>query len=165
MLGLPGIGRVRVRQPWPKGILMRWSTAGIYIPQVAEGHIDRGLAAVQKPFTMAHEMAHGYGVTDEGACNFIAWLACRQSPDPAIRYSGALLYWRYVASEMPREAVDQALQKLPPVVERSLRVIRDNNRRYPDILPRLRDLIYGTYLRGHGVQGGLRSYHYVVLMV
>jgi hypothetical protein len=26
-------------------------------------------------------------------------------------------------------------------------------------------MIYGTYLRRHGVHGGLRSYNYVVLMV
>ena len=102
---MPHSGRVRVRQPWPNGFLLRWSTAGIYIPQTGEGHIDRGLLAVQKPFTIAHEMAHGYGVADEGACNFIAWLACSQSRDPWVRFGGALTYWRYAAAEMPYESV------------------------------------------------------------
>src|SRR5690606_23696764 len=74
-LGLPAKGRVRRRQVWPAGTLLRVRTTGIYIPQSLEGHIDKGLLAVEKPFTPAHGMAHGYGVTDEGACNFIAWLA------------------------------------------------------------------------------------------
>ena len=165
-LGLPHRGRVRVRQLWPKGFLLRWSTAGVYVPQASEGHVDPGLTAAQKPFTMAHEMAHGYGVTDEGACNFIAWLACSRSRDPWVRYSGLLGYWRYVAAEMPRDTVSRTLEDvLPPVVSRSIILIKENDRKYPDVLPRLRDLVYGTYLRRHGVHGGLRSYNYVVLMV
>lgn len=165
-LGLPHRGRVRVRQLWPKGFLLRWSTAGVYVPQAAEGHIDAGLASIQKPFTLAHEMAHGYGVTDEGACNFIAWLACTRARDPWVRYSGLLGYWRYAAAEMPRDTVSRILKEvLPPVVSRSIALIKENDRRYPDVLPHLRDLIYSTYLRRHGVHGGLRNYNYVVLMV
>lgn len=164
-LGLPHAGKVRVRQLWPKGLLLRWSTAGVYIPQASEGHIDPGLAAVQKPFTMAHEMAHGYGITDEGACNFIAWLACTRSRDPWIRYSGLLSYWRYAAAEMPRDTVAAVLDRLPPVVRRSIVLIKENDQKYPDFLPRFRDLVYGTYLRRHGVHAGLRSYNYVVMMV
>ncbi|HEY3385954.1 MAG TPA: DUF3810 family protein, partial [Saprospiraceae bacterium] len=118
-LELPSAGRVRVRQLWPKGLLLRLNTAGIYIPQTAEGHIDKGLLSVQKPFTIAHEMAHGYGVADEGACNFIAWLACSQSREQWVRYGGALTYWRYAAAEMPTDSVYQIMNTLPPVVLRS----------------------------------------------
>ncbi len=164
-LGIPDRGRVRVRQIWPPGLLMRWSTAGIYIPQVFEGHIDKGLLSVQKPFTIAHEMAHGYGVTDEGACNFIAWLACRESKDPWVRFGGAFTYWRYAASEMPGDSVEQELKIIPPVVLRSLSLIRKNDEKYPDLLPKVRDAIYSNYLKHHGVEGGMRSYNYVVMMV
>lgn len=165
LLEIPHKGRVRVRQLWPNGFLLRWSTAGIYIPHTGEGHIDRGLLSVQKPFTIAHEMAHGYGVTDEGACNFIAWLACSLSRDQWVRYSGALTYWRYAAAEMKAEKVKAVIPSLPPVVERSLLLIRANDKKYPDIMPAIRDAIYSTYLKRHGVKGGLRSYNYVVMMV
>jgi hypothetical protein len=164
-LDVPNKGRVRVRQLWPDGFLLRWGTAGIYIPQTGEGHIDKGMLSVQKPFTIAHEMAHGYGVTDEGACNFIAWLACSQSRDKWIRYGGALTYWRYAAAEMPDEKVDEVIHTLDPVVMRSLLLVRENDKRYPDIMPKLRDAIYSNYLKRHGVKGGLRSYNYVVTMV
>jgi hypothetical protein len=164
-LGLPHLGRVRVRQLWPKGTLLRWSTAGIYIPQVGEGHIDEGLLSVQKPFTMAHEMAHGYGVTDEGACNFIAWLACERSVNPWMRFSGALTYWKYVAYDMPSDTVQQMLKTFPEVVERSMKLIRENDKKYPDLFPRYRDAIYTSYLKHHGIKEGLMSYNEVVLMV
>ncbi len=164
-MNLPHTGRVRIRQLWPNGFLMRWSTAGIYIPQTGEGHIDRGLLAVQKPYTIAHEMAHGYGVTDEGACNFIAWLACSQSADPWIRFGGALSYWRSAASNMPDTAVIAALKALPPVVPLAIDLVRKNNAKYPDLLPAVRNAIYSSYLKRHGIKSGLRSYNEVVVMV
>ena len=54
----------------PKGILLRFSTAGIYIPYTGEGHVDAGMLPVQVPYTMSHELAHGYGVTNEGNAIF-----------------------------------------------------------------------------------------------
>ncbi len=164
-LELPHFGKVRVRQLWPNGLLLRLNTAGIYIPHAFEGHIDNGLLSVQKPFTIAHEMAHGYGVADEGACNFIAWLACSQSKDQWTRFGGAFTYWRYVAAEMPPDSVKTVLQNLPPVVQESIHLIKENDRKYPDFMPRARDAIYSTYLKKHGVSHGLRSYNEVVLLV
>jgi len=70
----PDYGRVRIRKLKPKGTLLRISTAGVYIPFSIEGHIDAGLHPLTWPATMAHEMAHGYGFTDEGTCNFIGHL-------------------------------------------------------------------------------------------
>jgi len=165
VLDIPHAGKVRVRQLWPAGFLLRWSTAGIYIPQTGEGHIDKGLLSVQKPFTIAHEMAHGYGVADEGACNFIAWLACSQSRDQWIRFGGALTYWRYTAAEMPNDSVSQVIHTFPPVVLRAITLVRENDKKYPDLMPHVRDAIYSTYLKSNGVHGGLRSYNEVVLMV
>jgi hypothetical protein len=120
---------------------------------------------VQKPFTMTHEMAHGFGVTDEGDCNFIAWLACRKAADPWTRYCGAYTYWRYAAAEMPRDTVSKMLDSMPAVVLRSLELVRQNDRKYEDWMPRLRDAIYSNYLKRHGVSKGLRSYNEVVILV
>lgn len=165
VLGLPNAGCVRVRQLWPSGFLLRWNTAGIYIPHVLEGHIDKGLLSVQKPFTIAHEMAHGYGVTDEGACNFVAWLACSRSDNQWVRFGGALTYWRYSTTSMPWDSVAPVLRAFPPVLQRTVELINENDRKYPDILPEWRDAVYASYLKGHGVAHGLRSYNDVVVMV
>jgi hypothetical protein len=66
---------------------------------------------------------------------------------------------------MPDTAVIEALQSLPPVVRQSIDLVRINNAKYPDILPRLRNAIYSSYLKSHGMESGLKSYNEVVVMV
>ncbi|MCB0582976.1 MAG: DUF3810 family protein, partial [Phaeodactylibacter sp.] len=72
---------------------------GLYFPFTGEGHIDAGLHPLQKPYVMAHELAHGYGFGDEGTCNFLGYLACIGSDDPVIAYIGHLNYWRTLAAD------------------------------------------------------------------
>lgn len=162
---LPHDGRVRVRQIRPKGILLHIATAGVYIPFVFEGHIDAGLPKIQWPFTMAHEMSHGYGVTDEGECNFIAVLVCQNTDDPYIMYSGKLTYWRYLANSLyqvsPRLG-QKLINQRSTSVSNDISHIRKTLDAYPDYMPKLRDLIYDSYLRSHGVASGIASYGKVV---
>ncbi len=158
----------RVRIVRPKGILMRWATAGVYVPFVGEGHVDAGMLPVQIPFTLAHEMAHGFGVTDEGDCNFLAYLTCIASDDPHIRFAGQFTYWRYVASAFRmtnREEYDSVFDELPDLVKQLLTDIHKNDARYPDFLPKFRNMVYDTYLKSQGVHDGLYSYSRVVQLV
>ncbi len=162
------VGRVRVRKLMPKGLLLRLSTAGVYIPFVAEGHIDKGLHPIQWPFTMAHEMAHGYGFTDEGECNFIAFVTCMHADDPIIQYSAMLAYFRYIISNLRLSDYDAYL-KLLHTVDRGLMndiyAINKQLNKYPDIMPDLRDLVYDSYLKSHGVHEGLKSYSTIIRLV
>jgi hypothetical protein len=158
----------RVRIVKPKGILMRWNTAGIYVPYSGEGHVDAGMLPVQIPFTLAHEMAHGFGVADEGDCNFLAYLACKESEDRYVRFAGVFNYWRYVASEyryvFPEE-YKIAYDQLPELIRTLLADIRANDAKYPDLFPKLRNTVYDTYLKSQGVSDGLQSYSRVVQLV
>ncbi len=161
-------GRVRIRALRPKGLLLRFSTAGVYIPFAFEGHVDPGNNAIQWPFTLAHEMAHGYGYTDEGVCNFIGFLTCMHSHDSVIKYSGLLGYWRYIffdiRSRYP-EIAKQTYEKLTKGVQNDLKSIRNDLNKYPDIMPILRDKIYDSYLKSHGVTSGLQSYNEITMQV
>ncbi|MBL0027165.1 MAG: DUF3810 domain-containing protein [Saprospiraceae bacterium] len=166
--GIPTYGRVRIRRLQPPGILLRISTAGVYIPFVCEGHIDSGMNALQWPFTLAHEMAHGYGFTDEGECNFIGFLTSINSNDPYVNYSGWLAYWRYLyfdvysLSESNAEVVFDCLFL---GVKADLKAIRADVNKYPDIFPSLRDGFYELYLKFHGVNHGLKSYNEIIELV
>ena len=167
-IGYPTYGRVRVRLLNPNGTLLVWNTAGVYIPFVSEGHVDNGLLSYQKPFTLAHEMSHGYGITDEGSCNFLAYLACRNADDLFIRFSGILSYWRYVASEyrmQDEQAYSNAYKKFPPLLVNVLKEIYKNNDLYPEILPSLRYTVYDNYLKAQGIEEGMRNYSRVVQLV
>jgi hypothetical protein len=161
-------GRVRVRQLFPAGLLLRISTAGVYIPFVCEGHVDAGLNNIQWPFTLAHEMAHGYGYTDEGACNFIGVLTCLKTKNSFIRYSGLVGYWRYlfydVRSRYPLIA-KEIYGKIGIGIKNDMIAIRNDSDRYPELFPVIRDLIYDSYLKSHGVSRGLKSYNEVSILM
>ncbi len=163
--GVPTYGRVRVRKLAPKGILLRFSTAGVYVPYALEGHIDGGLHPIQWPFTMAHEMTHGYGYGDEGTCNFIGYLACMRSENEVIRYSAIRAYWRYLMSDLKKLDKDlyrKHMINLPRAIKTDIGAIIKYMDRYPDIMPAVRDKVYDSYLKSHGVKAGLANYSHMI---
>ena len=165
----PTNGRVRIRRIRPQGSLLRISTAGVYWPFVFEGHIDPGLHPMTWPFTMSHEMGHGYGFTDEGTCNFLGWLACTTHEDPFIQYSGWIGYYRYLLTNLRRSISSQHYKEIygsiPKVIVDDLAEIRKYAMRYPDIMPAVRDVVYDNYLKTHGVKGGLVNYSKIIKLV
>lgn len=166
--GYPVPGNVRGRLLWPKGLLLRISTAGVYIPFTGEGHIDPGLHYLQLPFVMIHEMSHGYGFGDEGTCNFLAYLACIRSDNLFLQYVGHLYYWRYVASdfrEFQPEEYDKFRESLPAGLKADLLAIRQEMDKYPDIFPAVRDATYNAYLHAQGIKEGLKNYDRVIMLV
>ena len=165
--GTPTIGRVRIRKV-PGGSLLRIRTSGIYIPHAFEGHIDNGLYFKQHPFTMAHEMAHGYGYTDESVCNFIGYLTCISSNDALVRYSGELAYWRYLVRYYRYFYPDEwtaTYDGLSHALHSDLTDIREHIDQYKDLMPVMRDVIYDNYLKTHGVKSGIKSYDEMIQLI
>jgi hypothetical protein len=145
----------------PAGSLLRLKTAGVYFPFVFEGHIDKGLHHIEKPYVMAHEMAHAHAFTDEGVCNFIGFMTCINADNPFIQYSGWLEYQGYLYRALRRnfpEKLKEEAYKLPRVVLTDLRDIRERLDKYPSIAPQLRDLFYNNFLKAQGVHAGIKSY-------
>lgn len=166
--GYDAPGKIRVKALYPKGSLLRIKTAGFYLPYGGEAYIDPGLHPLQLAFTMAHEMCHGFGVTDEGACNFLAFIATQMSTDSNIQYSGAIGYYRYVAGTyryyFPR-AYQEFRANMPSLLQNDLDQINEAMRRYPDIFPKLRDQIYDQYLKLQGIKEGMSSYDNIIDLV
>jgi len=167
-LDYPTTGRVRGRLIYPKGILIRNSASGIYIPFIGEGNIDGGLHHLSIPFTIAHEMAHGYGHGDEGTCNFLAYLACQRAQDPYIRYAGTYSYWRYLRSalrNLDNETYQTLETQLPTGIRNDLEALKYSWTLYPQAFPKFRDWLYDRFLKSQGIAEGTKSYSKVVMMV
>ncbi|MEO0733950.1 MAG: DUF3810 domain-containing protein, partial [Bacteroidota bacterium] len=167
--GYPTPGRPRARQLRPKGVLLRFSTAGVYWPWAGEGNIDAGLHPLQRPAVMAHELAHAYGFGYEGTCTFWAWLTGQETDDPALAYAFGLAYWRRIAGRL-RMAEPEAYwawraENLDPGIRNDLQAIYDNSAQYQSIAPVLRDVTYDAYLKVQGVHDGLLNYGRVVQLV
>ena len=61
---------------------------GIFTAYTGEMTVNRDTPDVSLPFTISHECAHRTTVTQEADANFVAFLACIHSENPAYRYSG-----------------------------------------------------------------------------
>jgi hypothetical protein len=157
-------GEVHIKKLYPAGVLLRISTSGIYMPYAGEGYIDAGLHDFQIPFTMAHEMAHGYGITDEGECNFLAYITCMASDRTYVKYSAEISYWRYLYG-YAREYAKANDIKVTFAFKKDLDKIYDQMDLYPDIMPKIRNFIYDMFLKSNGVNQGLKSYTTFVKMV
>ena len=66
---------------------------GFMDPWTHELNVDATLSPYERPAVYAHEWAHLSGFADESEANFIAVLSCRNAGDPVLRYSGWLLTW------------------------------------------------------------------------
>lgn len=164
----PVHARVRARWIRPAGLFLRFSTAGLYLPFTGEGHVDPGLAPIQWPAVMAHELAHGYGFGDEGVCSFWALLTCRVSANPYLRYAGALSYWRSLATayrDYDPKGFLQLRDQLPEAVIGDLQDIRKAMERFPDLVPRLQYRVYDAYLKSQGIGEGMLNYDRVLLLM
>jgi hypothetical protein len=164
-MDLPGFFGPRARQLWPEGVLLRFSTSGFYFPFTGECNLDRGLHPLQQPFVMAHEFGHAFGFGDEGTCNFLGFISTINSEDTFIQYTGWLGLWRYIVRDFRSahpERYREIFPGLPVGALNDWEAIRLQMTRFPDIMPRFRDLAYQTYLHSQGVRDGLKSYNRVV---
>lgn len=152
----------------PAGLLLRLNTAGFYFPYGSESYVDKALHVTQKPFVIAHELAHGYGVADEGEANFVGYILSQSSADPLAQYSSALSLWLYMASDgrhLAKSFTQSMWDGLSPAVWEDLQARRMLDERYPEFMPRMRDAIYDSYLSMNKVEGGMKSYNRFVKMV
>lgn len=155
-------------QALPAGTLLRLETSGVYLSQTFQGHLDAGLSHIQIPYTLMHEMLHGYGITEESDCNLIAYLAGSSSEDAWIRYSAGIAWLRYLAFDwiaVDRDAYFEWRSQLSPLLIEDLNDINQHLRAYTPILGPLKDKIYGAYLRSNGISDGVANYSYFVKVV
>lgn len=86
---------VMLSEPWTYTHI-----SGVYTYFTGEANINTNFPDYTIPYTAAHEMAHQRGIAREDEANFIAFLVCKASDDPYIRYSGYLEVYEYVASSL-----------------------------------------------------------------
>ncbi|MEL6191052.1 MAG: DUF3810 family protein [Bacteroidota bacterium] len=166
--GYSAPGRPRGKLVSPKGSLMHWGALGIYLPFISEGSVDAGLPTLTQPFTLIHEMSHGYGFGDEGTANFWAYLSCIESEEESLQYVGKLTYWRHLARLVYYDYPDQYTDirhLITPEIKSDLELIRNTYDKYPAYFPELYSKIYDRYLKAQGIEEGIKSYSRVVALI
>jgi len=168
-LGYPATGFPTIRSDYPKGILWGFGAIGFYNPFTGECNVDPAVHPIDRPYVIAHELAHAYGFGDEGTCNFLAYLTCKNSNHPFIQYAGIFNYWQYLFYSYRRadpENFVKYFEVLPTGLKTDVRAIEANNAAYPDFIPdNFRIATYDAFLKSQGVTDGYASYNQVVMLV
>jgi len=138
---------------------------GIYFPFTGEANINIDFPDYSIPFTAAHELAHQRGVAREDEANFIAFLACMESDDPYILYSGSLNMLEYVLNALARADKDlysEVYFSLNENVRGELRAYSLFFEKYRDsTASKVNEAVNDTYLKVQGTEGVV-SYGMVV---
>ncbi len=162
-------GRVRGRFIYPEGTLFKFGASGIYWPFIGEGNLEAGMHPLRKLSSMAHEMSHGYGFSDEGVCNFIAYAACTQQSNTYIAYCAHLDYWNTVASACLESDPNRYNSQYRPTIPRGIvadqQAIRKQHQKFKELLPELRYQVYDSYLKSQGISAGMLNYEEVLMLV
>ncbi|MDN3687831.1 DUF3810 domain-containing protein [Cyclobacterium jeungdonense] len=154
-------GSPSVKPFYPAGTLRRMGIFGIYFPFTGEGYLDPTLHPLEKTFTLAHELAHGFGITDEGEANFMGWMVCTRSGDSYLRYTGSLKLLRYQLNDLHRmdaEAYKHFVDQLPQGIRQDIQDIQQSNLEIRPYFLELSRRSNDFYLKSQGVKAGIRSY-------
>ena len=167
MLGLNFTGRPRTKLFPPPGFMRKMGILGIYFPYTGESYIDPTLHALEQPFTVAHEMAHSYGVTNEGEANFIAWVICGNSEDPLLKYSAQLRLLMYQIRDyfrMDPEDYKIFLKNLDRGVRNDMISIRDASEAIQPFSYEISRKSNDIFLKSQGVKAGVNSYQQLPML-
>ena len=167
-LGLEFNGEPRTKLFPPSGMMRRLGILGIYWPFTGESYIDPTLHPLEKPFTIAHEMAHSFGVTNEGEANFVAWVVCQESQDPLLQYSAQLRLLIYLLREYARLAPEDYREWIPKIdkgILNDIISIQEQGNKYPPFSIEFSRKSNDIFLKSQGVKEGIKSYSQLPMLV
>lgn len=142
--------------------LMSYSNiAGMFFPFTVESNINVDGPFFTIPATMAHELAHQCGFMREDEANFISYLACKQSDDALMRYSGLLLAYDQAASALRKvdpEAASEIASGLSSAVRHDMMQRAEFWSRYEGVVACASTAANDAYLKANRQSDGVRSY-------
>lgn len=108
--------------PRPKKVLFSdvmsyQSLMGLYSAFTLESMYNGDMMAYNIPDTMCHELSHMKGFMREDEANFIAYLACRESGNPILQYSGAMNAFVYATNQLYADAGSDAYSEIFSLVD------------------------------------------------
>src|SRR5690606_1758956 len=150
----------RVRYMQPAGALRKFGISGIYFPFTGEALLEKAHPQPEKIFVTAHELAHSFGVTDEGEANLIAYIACIRSDQQEVQYAGHLSMWEYLQIVYRRKKMTEGIslkETLSPLVKADLKILKAERRKFKEWVPELGDVVNDTYLKAQGIEEGTEA--------
>lgn len=152
--------------PKPKEVAVSWilsvqQLCGIYSPFTIEANYNGDMPDYNVPHTMCHELSHLKGFMREDEANFIGYLACTLSDDPAFCYSGYLTGWVYAGNALASADLETYLELYGQLCETAVRDLQANNAfwdQYEGAVAEAANQWNDVYLKMNDQREGVRSY-------
>ena len=162
-----------LRLPYPNGwrrskrtittpLMNRMGILGYFNPFFSEIQINRRAPRLNYPYTLAHEMAHQFGIACEAEANLIATIITTSSPHPLVRYSGYLQTVRYLLNDLRTISPDRYREisaQIDPLVIADFRAMREHWQQVLNpTLSEIQSRVNDAYLRANQQASGILSY-------
>ena len=152
--------------PRPKEVAVSWilsvqQLCGIYSPFTIEANYNGDMPDYNIPHTMCHELSHLKGFMREDEANFIGYLACIDSRNPAFQYSGYLTGWVYAGNALAEADMETYVQLHGKLCESARMDLRENSvfwERYEGKVAEAANQWNDTYLKMNNQADGVKSY-------
>ncbi|MCP9766424.1 DUF3810 domain-containing protein [Lacihabitans sp. LS3-19] len=159
-----------IKKATGSNLLAYMSTSGVYMFPSGEANVNTNNMLYDAPYVTTHEMAHQLGFASEDEANFLAFLACKNHPNPLFQYSayyGTVFRALNKVWEIDSTQSKELYGKLDPKViadrekEKAVWIkFRNPIQRY------IVSPFYDFFLKSNGQEEGSRSYDLVLdLMV
>ncbi len=155
-------GNVAMRRISKSGWMRKMGVAGIYMPFSGEGHADASYLGLRQWFILAHEYAHGYGITDEGECNYIAFMSLTNSSVHRFQYAAWLELGEHL---LPFVADTNSSVEVPEAIQRDRQILYVDALNYRSGMQSIALASNNLYLLSQGVEEGVASYDLLPEMI
>lgn len=143
---------------------------GIFCPFTMEANVNVHVVDYNIPFSMCHELAHLCGYMKEDEANFIAFLACIESDDWELIYSGyssALIYASNELYDIDKDAYYDIMSKLDEKVTLDMDADYNYWKAYEEteagqVIGEVSNQVNNSYLQINGQKDGVQSYNEIV---
>ena len=140
--------------------------SGYFGPFFNEIHVNNYSLNFTYPSTLAHEMAHQFGIALESEANLYAFVICAHSDNEMIRYSAYVSTLRYLLNDIYRflpEEYGALRASIRPEIIADLQRNREHwlaSRN--ESLSAMQDKVYDGYLKTNKISAGQANYSEVV---
>ena len=143
--------------------------SGVYSFMTGESNLNVNYPDFILASSAAHELAHQRGIARENEANFVAFLACVNSDDVFLQYSGYLDVYSYVTNALysaDKDLYKTAYSMLDTKVRGDLISYSQFFRKYANShASQVTDKINNSYLNANGQTEGTKSYGMVTDLV
>ena len=141
---------------------------GVFFPFTFEANVNMDSPDMDIPFSMCHELAHVRGIMHEEDANFVAFIACTDSKDKELEYSGyvmALMYAENALYSADKKLYSEYLSHRSSGIGRDIKQYSDYWKQFDTPVAETANKINDSYLKINSREEGVKSYGQVVDLI